>query len=350
MQLPTEAVHVVFSILQYQSTSRPNQMLRTHQILLTGIMFVSLACNNTSATHTNDNPQGDPQPVKVSANANGDYTVFDRVRIIDNMGFSEPAYAYSILIPRGWTHQGNIIWVYQPQTQYGNGTFNEFSTRSADDKYSLKMLPEYMWMWNSDPQMNNMMMQSVYSENVSVAEPMGAEQYLRNVFIRQELKGATIDLVKPAPDVVSEMHTKMGNSLDELRQYGATDVKYHPSAVRADVRFADGTAGIVLCGVGVIETTIMNQYTGQMQTSFTSVATKRIIYKFPPAEKESAEEILAVILSSMRTNPVWKESVDKFWKNVRQQSHVVHIGKIQILDAQTRAMGEAAIRKGAQNL
>jgi len=207
-----------------------------------------------------------------------------------------------------------------------------------------------LWMWNSDPQMIELIRQDIRSQNVTVAQPMGAEQYLRNIFIQQELQGVTIDAVSPAPEVVNEMRTQLGNKLNELRQYGAADVQYHPTAIRADVHFADGSAGIVLCGVGVLETTIMNQYNGQMQTSFTSMATKRIIYKFPQADKQNAEEILAVVIGSMRTNPVWKDAVDKFWKDARQKSHVVHLGKIQIMDAQTKAIGDAAIRQGAQNL
>ncbi len=329
---------------------------------LPGILLtVHLACSNTpSSTNRGGiineaNQQSELQSERTSLNApvtsNGEYTVFDRVRVIDKMGFDEPAYAYSILLPRGWKHQGNISWIFQTQTQYGNGTYNEFAAESPDGKYSFRMLPEFLWMWNSDPQLIDMMRMDIQQvKNVTVAEPMGAEQYLRNMFVRQELQGATIDAVKPAPDVIKEMQHQLGNKLNELRQYGASDVQFYPTAIRADVHFSDGIAGIVLAGVSVLETTIMNQYNGQMQKSFTSVATKRMIFRFPADEKENAEEILAVMLGSMRINPVWKEAVDKFWTDARQRSHVVHVGKIQIMDAQTRAIGDATIQQGAQNL
>ena len=60
--------------------------------------------------------------------------------------------------------------------------------------------------------------------------------------------------------------------------------------------------------------------------------------------------MLAVILGSIRTNTAWKNNVDAFWKQTRQNSNIIHRQKIQMMDEQTKAMGNAAIAKGAQNL
>jgi hypothetical protein len=44
------------------------------------------------------------------------------------------------------------------------------------------------------------------------------------------------------------------------------------------------------------------------------------------------------------------ETVNTFWKNIRQQKQVAHIGRLEIMDAQTRAIGNAAIAKGNERL
>ena len=39
-----------------------------------------------------------------------DYTVLERVRCMDNQGFEQPAEAFSVLLPKGWIHEGGITW------------------------------------------------------------------------------------------------------------------------------------------------------------------------------------------------------------------------------------------------
>ena len=94
----------------------------------------------------------------------------------------------------------------------------------------------------------------------------------------------------------------------------------------------------------------MNQYTGAMQKSYTTSAARRIIFKFPSEEKQQAENILAVMMGSIRINTSWKNQMNQFWKEARMNSHIMHIGRLREMDAQTKAMGDAAISKGAQNL
>ena len=38
-----------------------------------------------------------------------DYVVLERVRFMDNTGFEQPAEAFSILLPKGWTHEGGVV-------------------------------------------------------------------------------------------------------------------------------------------------------------------------------------------------------------------------------------------------
>lgn len=73
------------------------------------------------------------------------------------------------------------------------------------------------------------------------------------------------------------------------------------------------------------------------------------MFTYPSGEKEKAGKILAVMMSSFRTNNYWKQSVDDFWLSVRNQSNITHIGNIELIDERTRQIGNQAIQKGQQN-
>ena len=280
-----------------------------------------------------------------------DYMVFERIRIMDNMGFAQPVEASSVLLPKGWNKEGGIQWVYNPNSPSGNGTYSYFKAASPDNKYSLEMLPQIAWNWSSDPQLLQFMQSGNNNSPFAfIAEPMDAEHYLRNVFIHRELNGASVQSVQSNPSVIQEMQQEFMNSRAEIMMYGAADVQLYPSAITARVSWGNGKEGIVMCGITIIETTIMNQYTGAMQKSYTTSAARRIIFKFPSEEKQQAENILAVMMGSIRINTSWKNQMNQFWKEARMNSHIMHIGRLREMDAQTKAMGDAAISKGAQNL
>lgn len=278
-----------------------------------------------------------------------DYMIYERVRIFDKAGFSLPAEAYSILLPKGWTYESDIIW-NQPGTEC-TGTFGWFKATSPDRKFSIEILPEFIYTWNSNPQMIQ-----IYTSNPSSSkycsfrEPLNAEQYLRSEFVNAELNNAQIIKVEPNPIVVDEMRKSNQTAITEMQQYGAGEIRFDQTAVNAEVRWPDNTEGMVILGSTIVETGVPNVYNGSVDFVYTTQFSKRTIFKYPAGEKEKARDQLSVIMGSIRTNPWWSESVNKYWKDVRAQRQREHIGKIAIMDAQTRAIGEAAIAKGNQRL
>lgn len=278
-----------------------------------------------------------------------DYMVYERVRVFDKVGFSLPAEAYSILLPKGWAHEADIIW-NQPGTDC-TGTFGWFKATSPDGKFSIEILPELVYTWNSDPQMIQ-----IYTSNPSSSkycsfrEPLNAEQYLRSEFVNAELNNAQIIKVEPNTIVVSEMQKSNQAAVNELQRYGAGQIRFDQTAVNAEVRWPDNTEAMVILGSTIMESGVPNVYDGSVNFIYTTQFSKRTIFKYPAEEKEKAKDQLSVIMGSIRTNPWWGESVNKYWKDVRAQRQREHIGKIAIIDAQTRAIGEAAIAKGNQRL
>lgn len=278
-----------------------------------------------------------------------DYTVFERVRVLDRVGFQQPAEAFSLLLPKGWKTEGEVIWV-GPNSGC-DGTNQRFRASSPDGKFSFEMYPYTLWSWTSNEQLRQMQQGNSYgSQYCSYGEPMDAEQYLRFVFAPNELGSPEVSQVKPNPDVVRIMAEKNDEGRAELMNYGIADVQYHQTAVNAKLTWRGNKKGIALCGVSIIESIIPNNYTGTYDKSITTMAAQRIIFRYDAVDEAQAEKMIAVIMSSYRTNPNWKREVDQFWKMVRQRKQVVHLGKLKMMDDRTRQIGEAAIAAGNQRL
>lgn len=276
-----------------------------------------------------------------------DYLVFERVRIMDRQASTQPVEAYSILLPKAWKTEGEVFWTAAGQSCAG--TNMGFKARSADGKYSLELLPYFSWSWSSNPQTMQFNQSLGTTPYCSFGQPLDAEQYLRNVFAT-ELQNPVITEVKPNASVVEEMNKLNEKGRRELMRYGASQVNFRNTANVAKVKWNDGTEGLLMCGVGNIESVIPNVYNGTYDKSYTSTAAQRVVFRYPAGKSEEAEKMFTVIIGSFRTNPIWKDAVNGYWASVREQSNREHIGKIQIMDAQTAAIGKATIERGNQRL
>jgi hypothetical protein len=277
-----------------------------------------------------------------------DHTVLERVRIMDNQGFTQPVEAISLLLPQGWRHQGEVVWIMPGQPCAGNNMW--FSAASPDNRFALDFLPNILLNWSSDQEMMQFnMMAGGQSPYCGFGPPVDAEHYFRNMFMN-ELGHPQVIKMEPNHEVVRELQAMAERSRMELMQYGAADVRSYPSAINAEVQWGDGTEGFVLLCSVVGETVIPNMYTGGFSTSHTTMITKRTVFRYPAAEKEDAKRLFSAIMASIRNNPAHGTAVNDFWRQVRQQSNRIHWDKIRLMDEQTRQMGERAVQQGNQRL
>jgi hypothetical protein len=277
-----------------------------------------------------------------------DYNVFDRVRMMDNQGFTQAVEAYSLLIPKGWQHQGEIMWTMPGQTCAGNNTWLKIS--SPDKKFSLDFLPNIILSWTTNQQLLQWNMSNQGNSQYCIFnQPIGAEQYFRSAFV-QELGNPQIVKVESNNAVATELQNLMEKGKAELMQYGAAGVQGYASAVNAEVKWNDGTEGFVILGASIIEVLIANTYNGTYDKSYTTAITKKAVFKYPAAEKEKAKSLFAVIMASMRSNTAYNDAINSFWRQVRQEKNRVHWEKIKLMDEQTRQIGERAIAQGNQRL
>jgi hypothetical protein len=276
-----------------------------------------------------------------------EYTEFERTRIHDNIGFSQPVEAFSLLVPKGWSVDGGILW-NQPGTICAGNNLG-IKAVSPDNKYSFELLPNFMWSYSSDLQMAQIQQQQQYPKYCAFGQPLNAEAFFKQVFVPYELGNPRIISVKENLSGTKALEENTAKTRQELMKYGASQVNFYPSGITAEVDLGNGKEAMVMVGVVIIETVIPNPYNGTYSKSYTSTASERVVFSYPSGEKDKASNILAVMMGSFRTNIFWKQSVDDFWLSVRTRSNITHIGNIKLIDERTRQIGNDAIQKGQQN-
>lgn len=310
-----------------------------------------MSCNNNAATSDAGTSASGNETGTSKSNQKyvegKDYLVYNRVRFLDKKGFTHPQEAFSMLLPKNWQHQGEIEWNF-PGTGC-DGIWGWIKAKSTDGKFNFEVFPDKIYSWNEDPAMQQFNQQNNNGSNCTTERPMSAEEYLRNVFVK-EIGDPQIISVEPNQFVVDQMKENNDKFRTELTQYGAGAIQFNQTAINAVVRWNDNTEGLVTLGSNVIENAVPNVYNGTSTRIYTTAIVKRTVFKYPAADAEQAKNQFGVVMSSVRTNPAWKTAVDDYWKKVRQQSHVVSVGKIRMMDEQTRQMGENAVRRGNERL
>lgn len=314
-------------------------------LLLLTAAFLFSACQ-AQTSKTASKKENTSKAMSTNFKEGKDYITFERARVLDRVGFAQPAEAYSILLPKGWQYNGNLDW--RVPGSGCEGTFNYFKAQSPDGAYSLEIFPTAIWNWTS----NQYMQQFNQPQNsyCTQDQPMDAAAYLSNRFAPQQLGSPLVSGVKPNEAVVKEMAMNNDKARQELMRYGASQVNFYQTAVSADLKWKNNTEGIALCGVSISEMIIPNPYDGTYSKSVSCVAAKKIVFRFPAGEKEQAAKLLSVMMGSFHTNPAWQTAVNTFWKNFREKRQIDHIGTIRMIDERTRQIGEAAIKKGNERL
>lgn len=310
--------------------------------LFFGTVACIVACSNNPGTPMDGSTkeflaQADEQQPKYTQGK--DYLLLERVRFMDPTGFEQPAEAFSVLLPKGWKHEGGIVWKDLNACR-SEMISARWSASSPDDAISLKVLPTHAWAAASDPMMMQSMQMQAQQGGCEVGGPMDAASYVRDVFGKQELAGVSITEVMENADVVREMEEGAAKRKAEYEQWGG-QVYFSPSAVVARLKWNDGSEGIALCSIMNVEMVTQNMYTGEMQRISNSMVQEKSILRFPTARREEAEQVLATIKSSVRTNPQWKQAVDGYFEQLRQHQDRIHHQRMAAIDQQTAAMTRA---------
>lgn len=323
--------------------------MRINELPLPALLALTVACSagNHEPASSGDATPGTPA-VPAQYVEGKDYTVLERVRFMDSAGFQQPAEAFSVLLPRGWSHDGGIQWKNLQQCR-GEMVGAQWTVASPDGTIRFKALPVHAWGTASDPMMLQALHQQAQQGGCEVGDAMSAEQYVRDVFAPRELDGATITEVRANEAATAELRRQADADMPKLQPYlpAGASVRVGMDAVTARLTWPDGTEGIALVSVTSLETTMQNPYTGQMQRLVNGGAPERSYIRFPAAQRQQAEILLANLKSSYRTNPQWKEAIDGYFERMRRQQDAIHHQKMEAIAIQTAANARAHAQRMA---
>lgn len=247
-----------------------------------------------------------------------DYQVLERVRLIDAHGFGRPVEAASFLLPRGWKLEGGVTW------RVGHPCMAEvvavrYTARSADGALQLDGFPTRAWQWADDPTMRQSMIanQQGHGRTCDVIPPFDAGELAKQIVL-PELGNPTIVSLSREDGLAQAMEQRARTNQAALLAQGLGNVAFRPSAVKAHLRWPDGSEGTLLVAVDQTVMFMQNFLSGGTSGSYSCQSDFRIVMRYPPARREEAERILSTAIASARVHPSWQQAVAQVFSNVAQ--------------------------------
>lgn len=313
------------------------------QRALTLLLPACIACSSTAPTDLDgDGMISDEERAAAQTQATDadyvegrDYVVLQRVRVMDPTGFAQPMEAYSILVPRGWKSEGGITW------QVGNPCMvecirNRVHMTSPDGTMALDIYPMQQWEYWDDQLMLQTMQQQQQNpvfRRCPIMPPMNAAEFLRGP-MAQEMGAEVVDM-----DPEAEMNALMRKAAAQANmqyQQNGLPMENRPSAASATLRFADGSAGVALCSIGMTVTTSPNMLTGGTFAGYTCATDTKLAVRCPKGKEAEARKLLGAVMASFRINPEWQRGIQQMFNNVAAME-------------QRETMKRAQIQREAQN-
>lgn len=245
-----------------------------------------------------------------------DYTVWHRVRFMDENGFGQPAEAYSLLLPKDWTTKGGVRWVINANCP-SDAVQNRATATSPDNEFRLEIFPQSNWQWFDDPMMMRNAMANAQSGfgGCPIARPFDAAGYLQQVFVPTEFRGVAMTSHRPNEQMSALMKEKARQN-NAAYQSAQVNLDSRPSAEIGRLQWPDGRIGIVLCAVEQTVAMMPNLLNGGNFASYQCRATVKIMLSGPAGSEQQCERLLGTITSSSRINPEWQAAVQQVYSNI----------------------------------
>lgn len=284
--------------------------------LPTLLSMAILSCGNTAPPTPSEGEATEQRPSGGKWQEGKDYFVLQRVRLVDAHGFGRPVEAASFLLPKGWKMEGGVQWLV------GHPCMNEavavrWTGTSPDGRIRLDGFPVRSWQWNDDPMMLQAMQanQQGYGRTCDVMPAYDAAAFVQQQ-CQQELGNPTIISMERADALARGMEEQARSNSAAMQQAGVANVSFRPTAVKARLRWSDGTEGTFLCSVEQTVFHMQNFMSGGTSGSYQCRSNFRLLARYPAGRQEEAERIMGTAISSVRTNRAWQQAVGQVFSNV----------------------------------
>lgn len=301
-------------------------------------LLVTLFCGGSPFGLAAETGSSNPPPGQAAAFVSGrDYTVLERRRFLDTMGFDRPVEAFSMLFPKDWTSEGGVRWKGVQECR-GEIVSTHVKAASPDGQIQFEVMPVRSFVWADDPMMRQAMQAGARQGGCQLNGTFTAAQYIEGYAQR--------DLGARASDIrADESHAEFAQRIDReanaiSRQYG-TGTDQQTTFSFGQLKWPDGREGILHVGVTNMVTRKPN-FIGGGSSSFSSTNVLHcVLMRFAPSRREEATRLMGMLQSSSRTNPTWQQARDNFLTQLGNVEHAGRMERIRLFGEQSRAYAQA---------
>ena len=273
--------------------------------------------------------------------------MLERVRFHDSTGFEQPAEAFSVLVPRGWTHDGGIVWK-SLQACRGEMVSSRWSVSSPDGAIRFESLPIHSWGIASDPMMLQTMQMQAQQGGCGVGQPIGAEQYLRQVMGPRELQGAAITEVRPNELARQDLQRVAEESRAKIMQYQRHAGRFRDRCrhrTPALERRHGGRRAVFSpqCHLDDAKHLHRRDAAGELQQRV-----RAQLAALPGEPPRGGRGVPGEPEEQLPDQSAWKAAIDSYFVRLRQQQDLQHHVRMQALAEQTAANARAHAQRMAQ--
>jgi hypothetical protein len=270
-----------------------------------------------------------------------DYTIWRRVRLLDQQGFGQPVEAYSLLIPHDWKVQGGVQW----QMTECTGDLVQFraTISSPDGHITLDFFPNQSFSYSTDAAFQTSLQMGATKGygDCRILQPVDGNTYMREVFLPYDLRKPRITKLDPITEmdpVVQELRRMM-----QQMQGPGRDVQVSVECMGAELDYGNNYIGAALAmWMNIAEN--MPDGWGGMTTMYSMISGMRMATRYPISQREQAEEILTNIMSSYRMNPEWDAAVQQVMRNISATIRQGIMDRSRIQFESTREISEMNLR------
>jgi len=167
-----------------------------------------------------------------------------------------------------------------------------------------------------------------------------AEAYLRNVF-GPEVGVKQINSVSDFREVSAGMEKVAADTKNSLQQAGITNVSYNPTAILAQVVFADGKEGLAVVAVNQTINQMPDYMQGGYSNGYVCSADSKLLLKYPKGQEKEAKNLLSMIISSVRINPAWQNAAGQIMQNIAKGQQIENAKRQAIWHEAQNAISES---------
>lgn len=240
-----------------------------------------------------------------------DFILFERVRLLDEMGFDQPVEAMSVLAPRGWKTQGGVRWKRISECRGEMVTFS-MSSVSPDQSVRLDIYPARSFVWSDERTLNQENIAASRHGGCFVRQPVTAAEYLEK-FAGTELGYALVSEIRIDEGLQATIDRINEATNAAARQDGTGRVQIG-EAIYATLTWPDGTRGLANIGLSVAQKHARGRVAAD-GLALTTVFHQAVI-RYRPEREAEALKLFGTVLASHRVNPVWQQAKDDFMARV----------------------------------